>query len=191
MSRLRFIFKILVFAILLVVVADIAFVVVMAKLPSRFDYADKAIVLGAAINTPALKNRTLTALKLYEYNKVGELVLSGGKISPNDISEAEYMEQVITRNQDQNVPYVLEDQSHNTYENIHNAQKFLKDTDSVVIVSDEFHVARAFLLAKRAGIEKVYWQSPEPTYYTQRQLNFYYMREIVAMLAYIPKFIFN
>jgi uncharacterized SAM-binding protein YcdF (DUF218 family) len=183
--------KILILAGVVLVIADIAVVVGMAHYRPNFSHADNAIVLGAAIYTPALKNRTLTALDLYEQGKADKLILSGGRISDSDISEAQYMEKVIKQNQDANAKYVLEDGSHNTYENIHNSQKLMGENDSVVIVSDEFHLARAVLVAKRAGIEKVYWESPEPTYYTKRELNFYYFRELVAMIAYIPKFIFN
>ncbi len=65
---------------------------------------DAAIVLGAAINTPTLYNRTLEGLKMYEQGKTGVLVLSGGRISDQDISEAGYMQKVIKKNQDENVP---------------------------------------------------------------------------------------
>lgn len=177
--------------VIVLIVLDVAVVVIMAHYRPEFSHADSAIVLGAAINTPALKNRTLKGLELFEQGKVDQLVLSGGKISDSDISEAEYMEKVIKQNQDSNVKYVLEDGSHNTYENIKNSKQKIGDINSVVIVSDEFHLARAVLLAKRAGIETVYWESPKSSYYTEKELNFYYFREFVAMISYIPKFIFN
>lgn len=183
--------KILVLIIIVLVAIDVVLVFTIAHSRPDFTHADNAIVLGAAINTPSLKNRTLKALELYEQGKVDQLVLSGGKISDSDISEAQYMEKIIKQNQDVNVKYILEDQSHNTYENIRNSKQKINDNSSVVIVSDEFHLARAFLLAKRAGIEKVYWQSPEPDYYSKQELNFYYFREMVAMIAYIPRFIFG
>ena len=183
--------KIVILVVVIVIIADVIVVLGMAKFHPKFSHADKAIVLGAAINTPALKNRTLKALELYEQGKVDQLILSGGKISDSDISEAQYMEKVIKQNQDGNVKYVLEDGSHNTYENINNSKQELGENDSVVIVSDEFHLARAVLMAKRAGIETVYWESPDPGYYKWQELDFYYFREFVAMISYIPKFIFN
>lgn len=170
--------------------------VIYAVAQSRpdFERADAAIILGAAINTPALTNRTTEALRLYQEGKIDKLVLSGGKIADTDISEAQYMEKIIKRFSEGEVRYLLEDQSHNTHENIRNSKQKLAEvgqgTDSsVVIVSDEFHLARGVLMAKRAGFETVYWSAPEPSYYSSDDLRFYYLREFFAMIAYIPKFI--
>ncbi len=180
----------------LAAVLNILLIYGVAQTRPEFERADAAIILGAAINTPALTNRTTTALELYTAGKVERLVLSGGKISESDISEAQYMEKIIKRFSDQEVEYILEDQSHSTYENIRNSTQKLAEagqgTDSsVVIVSDEFHLARGVLMAKRAGFETVYWRAPKPTYYSAQDLRFYYVREFFAMINYIPKFIFG
>lgn len=188
--------KILIFGILflgLLFVADVGLVWGMAHIRPDIKDADAIIVLGAAINTPALKNRTLKGLELYEDGKSDLMVLSGGKIADSDISEAEFMAKVIDQNQEAPVKYVLEDQSHNTYENLKNSKAELDikkpGADSVIIVSDAFHLARAVLLAKRIGFETVYWQAPSSGYYQRPELRFYYVREFFAMLSYIPKFI--
>lgn len=188
--------KIFLLAAILISLVNCGLIYAVAKTESQFEKADAAIILGAAINTPALTNRTTEALSLYEQDKVDLLVLSGGKISESDISEAEYMEKVIKRYSGEPVEYILEEGSHNTYENIRNSKQKLADvglgTDSsIVIVSDEFHLARGVLLAKRAGFETVYWSAPEPEYYSQEDLRFYYIREFFAMINYVPKFIFG
>jgi uncharacterized SAM-binding protein YcdF (DUF218 family) len=86
---------------------------------------------------------------------------------------------------------ILEEQSHNTEDNIKNSRAKIPNAKSVIIVSDEFHIARAVLLAKREGFKDVYWSSPEPTYYTKPELNRYYLREMAGMIRYIPIFLFN
>ncbi len=158
-------------------------------------HADAIIVLGAAINTPALTNRTKEGLELYEQGKADIMVLSGGKIADADISEAQFMEKVIKKNAKGDVNYIIEDQSHNTYDNIKNSREKLKeklgDKESVIVVSDAFHLARAFLMAKRAGFETVYWSAPSSGYYSRPELRFYYLREFMAMINYLPKFIFG
>ncbi len=179
-----------------IILLNALFIYGVAHTQSNFQHADAAIILGAAINTPALSNRTTTALDLYQEGKVDRLVLSGGKIADSDISEAEYMEKVINRLSNVEVEYILEDQSHNTYENIRNSKQKLSEAgqgteSSVVIVSDEFHLARGVLMAKREGFETVYWRAPEPSYYSLQDLRFYYMREFFAIFSYIPKFIFG
>ena len=102
--------KILIFGILflgLLFVADVGLVWGMAHIRPDIKDADAIIVLGAAINTPALKNRTLKGLELYEDGKSDLMVLSGGKIADSDISEAEFMAKVIDLNQEEPVKYVL------------------------------------------------------------------------------------
>ena len=188
--------KIILSLAVLVLLINFGLIYGVAKSRPVITNADAAIVLGAAINTPALTNRTMEGLRLYQDGKADRLVLSGGKISDSDISEAQYMEKVIKRFSDQPVEYILEDQSHSTYENIRNSKQKLQEagigTDgSIVIVSDEFHLARGVLLAKRAGFETVYWSAPEPDYYSDKDLRFYYFREFMAMLNYLPKFIFG
>ncbi len=190
------ILKYFLFAVLVVLVVNVGFIYTIAKSRPEIERADAIIVLGAAINTPALTNRTAEGLRLYQDRKAEVMVLSGGKISESDISEAEYMEKVINRFSDEPVEYLLEENSGTTYENIKNSQAKLReagrsDNGSVIIVSDEFHLARGVLLAKRAGFETVYWSAPAPNYYSQEQLRFYYFREFMAMINYIPKFIFG
>jgi uncharacterized SAM-binding protein YcdF (DUF218 family) len=186
--------KYFVLAVLLVFIINIGLIYTIANTRPHIEHADAIIVLGAAINTPALTNRTIEGLRLYKDGKADVMVLSGGKIAASDISEAEYMEKVIKRFSDEPVEYLLEETSGTTYENIKNSQARLReagraDKGSVVIVSDEFHLARGVVLAKRAGFETVYWSAPAPNYYSHAQLRFYYLREFMAMLNYIPKFI--
>lgn len=198
--------KIILIAIGVLFVADFAFVLIMANWQPEVGKSDAVIVLGAAINTPALTNRTLVGLDLFIKGKADEMILSGGKIADSDISEAQFMEKVIMRNSADRITYILEDKSRTTYENIKNSKAILDnehqkelaegcnlctDNSTITIVSDKFHLARAFLIAKRAGFKTVYWTSPRPDYYSRADLDYYYFREFVAIIDYIPKFIFG
>jgi vancomycin permeability regulator SanA len=58
-------------------------------------------------------------------------------------------------------------------------------------VSDSFHLARAVILAKRAGFKNVYWASPDQGYYSVDDKRYYYFREFLAMIWYLPKFLFG
>lgn len=192
MNHFKATVKYIAIAAAIICAADVALLATFNHWRPPIEHADAIIILGAAINTPALYNRTQEGLRLYQDGKADTLILSGGKIADSDISEAEYMEKVIIGNTAEPVRYVLEDQSHNTYENIRNSKAMLGEgDDTVIIVSDEFHLARAVLLAKRAGIEKVYWSAPVAGYYRAPELRFYYFREFVALINYIPKFIFG
>jgi uncharacterized SAM-binding protein YcdF (DUF218 family) len=86
-------------------------------------------------------------------------------------------------------PIILEDKSNNTYENIKNTKVLIGTDKSIVIVSDRFHVARAVLLAERAGFKEVLWASPSLSHYSKKEIIYYYWREIVALPSYLPKLI--
>lgn len=190
MRRLWKIIKILFWTCLIVVGLDVLIVVGFSIYrPSIPVKADAIIILGAAINTPSLTNRSLEGLKLYRAGDANVIVASGGRVSNDDISEAAYMQKVIKKNSTSTVPVILEDKSTDTYENIKNSKAKIPGATSVIIVSDTFHLARGVLMAWRQGFKHVYWASPKPYYYDKNQMAFYYFREIVAMIDYIPKFI--
>jgi uncharacterized SAM-binding protein YcdF (DUF218 family) len=189
MRRFWKIIKLLLLACVILLVVDILIVVGFSIYRPAIPKTDAIIVLGAAINTPSLYNRSLQGLKLYQEGKGEVIVASGGRISDDDISEAAYISKVIKKNGDQAIPVILEDKSTDTYENIKFSKVKIPDATSIVIVSDDFHLARAVLMAKREGFAHVYWSSPQPYYYSKTDLVFYYFREIVAMIDYIPKFI--
>jgi uncharacterized SAM-binding protein YcdF (DUF218 family) len=156
---------------------------------------DVVIVLGAKVDTPALTQRTLQGLKYYQTGNTDTLVLSGGKGPGESISEAQAMKDVITREIAKTgvkMPnIILEDQSRNTYQNIHNSKNLIPQAKSVVIVSDCFHLARSVALAKRTGFEQVYWDAPTPSYYQPWDLAFSYFREVIGIIAYMPKLFTN
>jgi len=185
------VFKFLVVFCVVVIVLDVVFVVLVAKMHREPEKADAVIILGAAINSPALYNRTLEGLSLYKQGKADVLVLSGGRISNRDISEAGYMKRVLEKNVSPLPDIRVDDESSNTEENIRNARKLIPEAKSVIIVSDEFHLGRGMLLAIRNGFYPVYVSAPKPEYYKSKELIWYYFREVVAIIAYIPTFIFN
>ena len=154
--------------------------------------ADAIIILGAAINTPALYNRSMEGLRLFKSDKSDVMILSGGRISDKYITEAGYMKKVIMQNNTgENPKMILEEDSHSTFENLKNSKNKVPEVKSIIIVSDRYHLARAVLLAKRLGFETVYWSAPSSGYYPKKELYYHYLREVVAMIAYLPKFAFN
>jgi uncharacterized SAM-binding protein YcdF (DUF218 family) len=183
--------QVIIVAAFLLIVADIATVLIFAHYRPEVKDADAIIVLGAAINTPTLSSRTMEGLKFYQQGKAKVMIFSGGRISDSDISEAQYMQRVVLKNTapgDQPT-MILEENSHSTYENLKNSRDKLPNVHSIIIVSDEFHLARAVLTAKALGFGPVYWSAPEPDYYQPLELQRYYAREVAAMIAYIPKFL--
>lgn len=186
---IKIIFSTILVVALSVVVLDAGLIFFFAHYRPEIKEADAIIVLGAAINSDAARNRALEGLRLYEDGKAPVIVATGGKIADPDISEAQFIQKVINKNSQKKPKIILEDQSGNTYENIKNSREKLGDADSVIIVSDDFHLARGVLLAKKFGFKDVSWSSPAQEYYKDPEHRFYYFREFVAMLNYIPRFL--
>lgn len=190
-KRLWKIYKYIAITVFSLLVLDLAVVLFFGFYRPSIKKADAIVVLGAAINTPALYNRSLEGLRLYEAGDANVIVASGGRISSKDISEAQYIERSMQSKQNSKilVSVILEDQSRDTYENLANTKEKIGGKKSIIIVSDEYHLARAVIMAKRFGFGPVYWSSPKPVYYSDSELVFYYAREVLAMIAYLPRFI--
>lgn len=181
--------KIILLVILGLLCLDVLLVVGIGLINPKINKADDAVILGAAIYSVALHNRTEKAIELFKEGKVDGLVLSGGKISEGDITEAQGMKKIIAKEISPLPPIILEDKSNNTYENIKNTKVLIGTDKSIVIVSDRFHIARAVLLAERAGFKEVLWASPSLSHYSKKEIIYYYWREIVALPSYLPKLI--
>ncbi|OGE85900.1 MAG: hypothetical protein A3J48_01005 [Candidatus Doudnabacteria bacterium RIFCSPHIGHO2_02_FULL_46_11] len=173
-----------------ILVVDLLFVLVMSQI-SLTRKSEAIIILGAAINTPALYNRTITALELYEQGLADMLVLSGGQGIPGRMTEAENMRQIILENSQKTPNLIIEDQSHSTIENIKNSREKIPEAKSIIIVSDKFHLARAYLIAKRNGFASVNWTGPKSDYYSDKELFYYYFREVAALIIDAPKILMN
>ena len=191
MKKLLKICKYFAFTVLAILLADVVIVVFFSIYRPPVRKADAIVVLGAAINTKEIYYRSLQGLKLYQAADAPVIVLSGGQDFPKAPTEAGFMQKVIDANSTASVNLILENQSHSTYDNIKNTKNIIGAGKSVIIVSDGYHLARGVLMAKREGFNVVYWSSPNPSYYKPSELAYYYGREFLAMISYIPKFIFG
>ncbi len=189
-KRLRQVLKWLAAAFVGILMLDALLLVGFSVFPKQAKKSDAIIVLGAAINSPALYNRSMEALRLYEEGRAPLMVLSGGRISEADISEATYMQRAMQNKAAVPLNLILDEASHNTFENISNSKAKLSGSNSIIIVTDKFHLARSWLTAKSLGFKNVSWSAPD-TKYPASELRYHYFREFVAIIAYIPKFVFN
>lgn len=175
--------------IVVIFIVDAATILFFSFYRPKLQKADAIVILGAAINTPELYNRSLQGLEIYNQGYAPQIVLAGGQDFAKAPTEASYMKKVINANSSSTVPVILEDQSHSTYENIINTKNKIGSAKKIIIVSDSYHLARGVLMAEREGFHVVSWSAPYAYYYNKSQLLYYYFREISAMIDYIPKFI--
>jgi uncharacterized SAM-binding protein YcdF (DUF218 family) len=129
--------------------------------------ADAAVVLGAAVWTsevsPVFRERINHAINLYRKGQVRKLIFTGGQGNPGEPTESAAARQYALESGLPAGDILIEEKSHNTYENILYAKQ-LADTHGikrVLIVSDPLHMKRAMAMASDVGL--VADPSPTPT----------------------------
>ncbi|MBQ3600054.1 MAG: YdcF family protein [Lachnospiraceae bacterium] len=146
---------------------------------------DYVIVLGAQVRgktvSLALKHRLdATVSYLSEYPDT-MVIVSGGQGAGEDISEAEAMYQYLIDNGVEPGRIIKEDKSTNTRENLLFSKIYVGQEQSVLIVSNSFHVYRAVNIAKKLGYENI---NSLPAKTDKIMCVHYYAREILAVLKY-------
>ena len=133
--------------------------------------ADAAVVLGAAVWTkevsPVFRERINHAVNLYRRGQVRTLIFTGGQGNPGEPTESSAARQYATESGVAATDILIEEKSHNTYENILYAKQ-LADTHGikkVLIVSDPLHMKRAMAMASDMGLVA----EPSPTPSTRYQ----------------------
>lgn len=147
------------------------------------------LVLGAGTrgDEPSieLKNRLDKAIEVFKENKKGEIVVCGGKGSDQKFSEAYVMEKYLVENGIDKSNILKEDKSTNTYENIENANNIIKSIEGrknirVGIVTNDFHVYRSKLIAKKFGLDPIGIPAKTPLYIIPN----HYMKEYFSLIFY-------
>lgn len=148
------------------------------------------IVLGCMVNpngqpSVLLKDRLDTALGYLEEHPGAIAVVSGGQGPDEVMSEAQCMADYLTGRGIDARRIILEDQSHNTNQNIRNAQKVLAEagydtTQPTIVVSNAFHLARVRLIWSRACSGSVSTLAAPSSHLPSRILM--YVREPLALL---------
>ncbi len=120
--------------------------------------ADAIVVLGAAQYagrpSPVLEARLDHAVALYRRKIAKTLIFTGGRKSGDISSEAATSARYARRMGVPQSAIVMEDASRSTTEQMHAVVRIAKARkfDSVVLVSDRFHMLRLLLTAHRLGL---------------------------------------
>ncbi|MEE1085943.1 MAG: YdcF family protein [Schaedlerella sp.] len=118
------------------------------------------IILGAQVRgkriTNSLKRRLDKAVEVWRQEQSIRLIVSGGQGRGEDIPEAEAMAIYLLN---QGIPsgiILKEDRSTSTWENLQFSKKYI-DTENELagIVTNNFHIYRALLLANDCGYQKI------------------------------------
>lgn len=139
------------------------FLAVYGNFDSAARDLDAIIVLGAAVHgeTPslALSRRLDRAAELHREIPSALIVVSGGNGLQEDISEAEAMRRYLIEKGIPNDKIIIEDRSFNTAENFRYSGELLDSRLSpgyrAAYITNDFHIYRAGLVAKREGLGKL------------------------------------
>lgn len=129
-----------------------------AKDIEKLDYS---IVLGAGLDGEkvgkTLKSRLDEAIKYYELNKNVNIIVSGGQGEDEVITEAEAMYRYLVKNNVNEKQIIKEEKATTTLENIKFSKKILKNRNDedkkVLIITNDFHLYRAMVIADILGLE--------------------------------------
>ncbi|MER3444093.1 MAG: hypothetical protein C4333_08205 [Meiothermus sp.] len=134
---------------------------------STLQQVDVALVLGSRVYrderlNPCLVKRVGEGVEVVRQGWARWLVVSGGLDRESSTVEAQAMAQ-IARSQGLNPErIVLEPKARSTYQNLRFTQQIMEKRgwNTVVIVSEPFHLPRAALMARRLGLEFALAPSP-------------------------------
>ena len=113
---------------------------------------DCAVVFGAAVHRknqagPGITRRVQTAIDLYNEDQINRLILTGGRGDDYQHSEASVMNSVAIAGGVDPKDIFLEEKSNSTWENIRFTKPLAEDCESVIGISDRYHLARIRLIA--------------------------------------------
>ena len=165
-------------------------VVAKAEKGSADTPCDYMIVLGAGVNgtvpSRSLQERINAAYTYLENNPNTICIVSGGKGSGERITEAQCMFNELTKMGVAENRILLEEKADSTWKNIIFSMELIETTfgqqpKTVGILSSDYHLYRAGLYAREAGLSPVC--IPAETTWWHLHLC-YFLREIVALWGY-------
>lgn len=160
--------------------------IIQASRTDAPDDVDYLILLGAGVDgtTPSLSllDRLETACQYLKSHPQCKIIVSGGQGSGEDISEAAAMENYLLL-QDISPDRILkEDQAENTYQNLAYSFEIIKKettTPKIAVVSSEYHLYRAKIIAQKLGYHVYGIAAPTSNFFLK--LN-YFLRESLAVV---------
>jgi Uncharacterized conserved protein len=161
------------FLIWLVSFIVITAVIITSAISDKDQKVDSVIVLGAGLKgetpTLVLKERLDYTIDYYKFNPDVKIIVSGGQGLGEAITEAEGMKRYLVSHGIPENIILKEEHSTSTYENMLFSKKLYENTMGkplykVMIVTNDFHMFRSKMLARRAGLKPYGISSGTPWY---------------------------
>ncbi len=166
-------------------------VIIRASIGSPEISCPYIVVLGAKVNgtspSLSLSDRIEAAYNYLTANPDTVAVLSGGQGPDEGISEAQCMYDRLTARGISSRRLLMEDKATSTWENIRFSLDILENETgirpkSIGLISSEYHLFRAGLLARECGVEPI--GIPAKTSWLSLRIN-YFAREVAGVWHYL------
>jgi len=139
-----------------------------------------ALILGARVlsngkMSDILSDRVKSALELYDNGKVKKILVSGdhGRIKYDEVNT---IKKYLLENGASPEDIFLDHAGFDTYDSLYRAKEIFK-VDSVIIVTQKFHLPRSIYIGKSLGIESYGFVADKQKYLGMQR---YKLREILA-----------
>lgn len=148
--------------------------------------ADYLVVLGAGVEntkpSELLRFRLETALEYLKLHPETICIVSGGMTTSTEMSEAECMRRWLVQNGISATHIMKEETAQDTYQNIKFSYAIVNTSENknakVAVVTGDYHVLRAKLMAKLQGYEPIMIGAETESILVKVN---YYMREVFAL----------
>ena len=124
---------------------------------AELENTDCVIVLGAGVRngspTPMLRDRLITGISLYKSGAAPKIIMSGDH-GREDYDEVNVMKSYAVENGVPDGDIFMDHAGFSTYDSIYRA-KAVFEADSIIIVTQKYHLYRALYIAERLGVNAV------------------------------------
>lgn len=177
----------IILAIVLIILSITSIPILVGPKTQPAANCDYLILLGAGVNgdtpSPILQDRINTAYTYLTEHPNTICIATGGKGDGENISEAQCIFNQLTAMGISADRIWIEDQATSTVENFKYSLEMLEGTTgSVGVVSNEFHLFRASLIAKKQGLKPIFIAAP--TSKTGTRIS-YTIRETIVLWKFL------
>ena len=131
--------------------------IITADEAAELQNVDCVLVLGAGVRdgrpTPMLRDRLITGISLYESGAAPKIIMSGDH-GREDYDEVNVMKSYAVENGVPDSDVFMDHAGFSTYDSIYRA-KAVFEADSIIIVTQKYHLYRALYIAERLGVNAV------------------------------------
>ena len=131
--------------------------IITADEAAELENTDCVLVLGAGVRdgnpTPMLRDRLITGILLYKSGAAPKIIMSGDH-GREDYDEVNVMKSYAVENGVPDGDVFMDHAGFSTYDSVYRA-KAVFEADSIIIVTQKYHLYRALYIAERLGVNAV------------------------------------